>query len=59
MQTLQNIVADYIITTWNCKVLKNILYLPPLLLEKLDQRCLEIKHTKKYKNRFKINKQYK
>jgi hypothetical protein len=53
MQSLQNIVADFIILTWNTKVLKNILYLPPLLLERLDQRCLEIEKTKEYKKRFK------
>lgn len=50
--TLENLALDSIILTYDERIIKNIFKLPPSLLEKLDNRCLEIEHTKEYKERF-------
>jgi len=51
--SLENTALDYIILTWDPRIIRNILKLPDSLLEKLDKRCIEIQHTKEYKERFK------
>lgn len=50
--TLENIALDSIILTYDERIIKNIFKLPYSMLEKLDNRCLEIEHTKAYKERF-------
>lgn len=51
-QEALNKALDDIILSTDSRVIKSVMTLSNSLLEALDERCLEIEHTGKYKKRF-------